>query len=81
MRQASREAELTLDWEGHVEGVLVRSGPCELADYVERAAAVWHYAAHVGDSQYRPIRVTFNPADARQPDPGEPRSARLFETG
>jgi hypothetical protein len=60
-------ADLILDWEGHVEGVHVLSGPVELAKHVIASVADWHYAEHVGRDKPRRVTVDFSLAGAKHP--------------
>ena len=58
-------AEVTPDFEGHVEGVHVLSGPVILSRYVIHALTLWHYAEGVGDTKARRVAIDFHLAEAR----------------
>jgi len=72
-------AQVTPDWNGHLRGVHVLSGPVELAKHVVLSVRRWHYADGVGDTKPRPISINFNVADARRAPAAAARNGSIAE--
>ncbi len=56
-------AEITPDWEGHIEGTQILSGPDELRKDVIEALLLWHLPREAGEKP-RQVKIEFDPVVA-----------------